>query len=78
MKQKSGQGMVEYIILVAIIAIASLGIVKILGQTVTTKLSKITLALQGRQEDAKGISDPRVEKKHYKERDMDDFYESSE
>ncbi len=78
MKHKSGQGMVEYIILVAIVAIASLGIVKVLGQTVTTKLAKITLSLQGKSDRAHSIEDPQVERRHHEKRDMDDFYESAE
>lgn len=77
-RNSQGQGMVEYIILVAIIAVASLGIVKVLGHTVTTRLSKITLALQGKSDQARSIEEPRVERKHHEKRDMDDFYESAE
>ncbi len=78
MKYSKGQGMVEYIILVAIIAVASLGIVKILGSTVTRKLTQITYALQGKAPDARSADAPKIEKKHWEKRDMDDFYESAE
>ena len=78
MKHSKGQGMVEYIILVAIIAVASLGIVKILGSTVTRKLTQITYALQGKSPDARRVEDPQIDKKHWEKRDMDDFYESAE
>ncbi len=78
MKYSKGQGMVEYIILIAIIAVASLGIVKILGNTVTRKLTQITYALQGKSPEAKSVGDPKIDKKHWEKRDMDDFYESAE
>jgi len=70
--------MVEYIILVAIIAVASLGIIKVLGSTVSSKLSQITLALQGKNQEANQVTVPKVEKKHYQERSLEDFYESTE
>jgi len=75
---KKGQGMIEYIILIAIIAVASLGIVKILGNTITKKMTQITYALQGKSARAKSVPMPEVEKKHYEERGMEDFYESSD
>jgi len=68
--------MVEYIILVAIIAVASLGIVKILGNTVTSKLAQITYSLQGKKSKAKQAQPHDVEKDHYKLRGMEDFYEA--
>ena len=48
MKNKKGQGMVEYIILVALVAIAAIGITELLGQTVRTKLAEVTAGLQDR------------------------------
>ena len=78
MNTHKGQGMIEYIILVSVIAVVSLGIVKILGNTITKKLTQITYALQGKSEEAKTIKDPQIREKHWKQRDMDDFYESSE
>lgn len=69
--------MVEYIILVAIIAIASLGIVKVLGNTITTRLAKMTYSLQGKHKEADRIRDPEIKKEHYKKRGLDDFYESA-
>ena len=45
---RRAQGMVEYIILVALVAIAAIGITELLGQTVRTKLAEITASLQER------------------------------
>ena len=75
---KKGQGMIEYIILIAIIAVASLGIVKILGNTITRKMTQITYALQGKSTQAENVPPPEIEKKHYEKRGMEDFYESSD
>jgi len=77
-KNKSGQGVIEYIILVAIVAIASLGMVKILGNTITSKLAQITYSLQGKRAKAKAIRDPDIQRSDYEERGMDDFYEAAQ
>ena len=78
MTTQKGQSMVEYLILTAIIAVTSIGIVKVLGSTLNGKLAQITLALQGKSEQAKQIDMPEVKKKHYEEKDLDDFYESAD
>ncbi|MBI2026323.1 MAG: hypothetical protein HYS98_00685 [Deltaproteobacteria bacterium] len=71
---QKGQGMTEYIILVALIAVAALGIVSILGHTITSKLSQITTALQGRSSNS--IEVKSVEEKHWRQRSMNDFFKS--
>ena len=73
-KNNKGQGMMEYIILVALVSVTALGIVSVFGQTVTAKLSQITASLQGRNKDH--IEVERVEDKHWKKRNMSDFYKS--
>ena len=70
--------MVEYIILIAIIAVASLGIVKVLGNTVSTKIAQITYSLQGKQQEARNIRDPEVRREYYQKRGLEDFYEADE
>ena len=44
---KRGQGMTEYIIIVALIAIAAIGILELLGGTVRIQFGKIAASLQG-------------------------------
>ena len=46
MKQ-SGQGMTEYIIIVALIAIAAIGIYSIFGDTITDQMGNMTAELSG-------------------------------
>lgn len=72
-----GQGLTEYVILVALIAIASLGIVEVLGSTINTKLAAITNKLQGKN--AAILSEPEeVREKLYRKRNLKDFWGSSE
>ncbi len=72
MKNKRGQGMIEYIILVALLAIAAIGVTELLGQTVRTKLAQITSGLQDRGENI-GKDLPSVEEKHVNRKGLSDF-----
>ena len=68
--------MIEYIILVALVSVAALGIVSIFGHTVTAKLSQITKSLQGRN--PRTIEVEEVEEKHWRKRHMNNFYNSED
>ena len=74
--KKKGQGMIEYIILVALVAVAAIGITELLGQTVRTKLAQITASLQEKGSTV-GKDLPTVEEKHVNRRGMSDFYKNS-
>ncbi|MGA1191776.1 MAG: Flp family type IVb pilin [Bdellovibrionota bacterium] len=50
---QSGASLVEYALLVALIAVVAIGAVTFLGQNVSTKLSSVASAIQG-----KGADDP--------------------
>lgn len=73
---KKGQGMVEYIIVVALVAIAAIGITELLGQTVRTKLAEITASLQERGTTV-GKKLPEVKEKYVTRRGMSDFSKNS-
>lgn len=75
MKRRQGQGMMEYIILVALVAIAAIGIMRVFGQTVSAKIAQITTTLQGRNAESIEMED--VEEKHWRKRGLDDFFKSS-
>lgn len=76
MKNKKGQGMIEYIILVALLAIAAIGVTEVLGQTVRTKLAQITSGLQDRGHNI-GKDLPELEEKHVNRKGMSDFNKNS-
>ena len=68
--------MIEYMILVAMVAVASLGIVKIFSHTLQTKMAQVTLSLQGRRSEADATQPDPVRREHYKQRTLEDFYET--
>jgi pilus assembly protein Flp/PilA len=72
-----GQGMIEYIILVAMVAIAAIGITELMGQSVRTKLSEITASLQGKSADSIGKNLPEVEERYYSRKGLWDFYRNT-
>jgi Flp pilus assembly pilin Flp len=49
LKNKKGQGMIEYMILVALIAIGTIGVVKVVGQNVSKQYENINRALGARK-----------------------------
>ena len=46
-KDQKGQGMTEYIIILALIAVASIKIFQLFGNTLNVSMGKITTSLQG-------------------------------
>lgn len=73
--QQRGQGLIEYVILVAIIAVASIGILRTLGHVTSTQLANVTLALQGKS--ARKIQSSAVQESLYKKKDLSDFTRNS-
>lgn len=73
-QNSKGQGLVEYLILVALMAVATIGIVRLLNQTVRSKFASVTYSLQGRQKKATVNS---ISEDDYKTRDLSDFMNGS-
>ncbi|MCI5073041.1 hypothetical protein MRY82_08915 [bacterium] len=71
-KTISGQGMTEYLIIVALVAVGSIAIVRTLGGSLRTGFAKITMGIQGKGNPSR-IRDPKVSKSQYKRHDMSDF-----
>lgn len=44
-----GQGLIEYLIVVALIAVATIGVVRVVGQAVATRFASVSEALQGKR-----------------------------
>lgn len=74
-KKQTGQGLIEYIILVAIIAVASIGIVRSLGQVTSTQFANITQAMQGKG--SRKLETERLNENLYKKKDLSDFTSNS-
>lgn len=74
-KKQSGQSLTEYLILVALIAISSIGIIRVLGQTTRAQLSNITNALQGGH--SRKVKSIKVRSTHYSQKDLSDFMKNA-
>jgi Flp pilus assembly pilin Flp len=76
MKNQKGQGLTEYLILVAILAVASIGIVRVFGQTITSQFTNITYAIQGNAKEIKPTT-IKVDKSLHSNKDLSNFFESA-
>lgn len=74
-RKQKGQSLTEYLILVALVAISSIGIVKLLGHTVNVQFSNITNSLQGRG--TRRIEANEVRETLHTEKDLSDFMRNS-
>ena len=75
LKNQKGQGMVEYLIIVAIMAVGAMGIVRVLGSTTQGKFAQITTSLQGGKSGS--VKFEKVKPQHYKKKDMSDFFQGA-
>lgn len=70
-RNRRGQGMIEYLILVAIVAVGAMGIVRVVGANVSIQFSNVAKALgsgDGEQIKAEG-----VDQKLYSKKDLSNF-----
>jgi len=72
LRNQRGQGLIEYLIIVALMGIATIAIIRVMGQTVSSRFASITYALQGKR---KQVSPARIEESHYKKKDLSNFFD---
>ena len=70
-KREKGQGMTEYIIIVALIAIAAIAIIETFGQSLRVQAGKITDSMQGKS--YSGTDFMKVTKDKTKRKSLRDF-----
>ena len=68
---QKGQTLVEYLILVALMSVAAIGIVRSLNQTVNAKFATITYALQGSKKRKAPVDT--VKEEYFRKKDLSDF-----
>ena len=73
MQNNKGQGLIEYLVIVALIAVATMGIVRVLSLTTNMKFAKITSKLQGGKAKIE-FNVERVKESHFKKKDMGNFF----
>ena len=69
-KKSRGQGLVEYLILIALMGVATIGIIRTLNQTVKSRFANAIYALQGRKQKAKTHT---LKKEEYQRSDLSNF-----
>lgn len=70
-KRNTGQGMTEYLIIVGLIAVSTIGLVRITSGSMKIGFGLIANALQGKEEKVGAYE--KVNKSDVKGRNMDDF-----
>lgn len=70
-----GQGLIEYLILVALIAVGTLAAIRVVGQSLGSKFAQVAKSLGA---DVQGeIARPQVTEQVWKKRDLRDFMSGS-
>jgi Flp pilus assembly pilin Flp len=67
-----GQGLIEYLVIVALVAVAGITIMKVVGQNVRAQFARVASVIQG--ENPKDVKMNAVRASQYKSRDMSDFF----
>ncbi len=75
LKNKTGQSLVEYLLLTALLGVATMGVVRLMGDTISGKFAQITDVIQGRNPTSVKVSG--VSRDLYQERDMSDFMKNA-
>ncbi len=74
--KESGQGMTEYIVIVALIAVAAIAVVGFFGDVVRTQFYNMTAALAGSSSHSDAGKFVKKAEKEKNQRGMDDFSSS--
>lgn len=75
LKSQSGQGLIEYLILVAILAVGTMAAVRLVGQSLNVKFAKVAQSLGA---DVDGtITNPKASASAFNKKDMRNFMSGS-
>lgn len=69
---QKGQGLVEYLILVALMAVATIGVVRALQHNLSASYTEVIYALQGSKSKQRAKRES-LDESIYKKRDLSDF-----
>lgn len=69
-KNRKGQALTEYLILTALIAIASISVVQVLSTNLRRKMATVSESIRGEERSFEGV---KATESHYKIYDMGDF-----
>lgn len=75
LKNRNGQGLVEYLLLTALLGVATMGIVRLMGHSISGKFTQITEAIQGGKQPK--VNFDSVNTSLYQQKDMSTFMENA-
>ncbi len=70
LKNKKGQSLIEYLVLVCLIAVGSMAVIRVVGKNVRVQFANVSRALGG---DDKKLEYEKVSAEDYSKRDFSDF-----
>lgn len=73
-ENQRGQGLIEYLLIVCLVAIGAMAVLRGLGQTVAANFATITNQLQGKPAKAPTV---RVDASSYRKKDMSNFFQGA-
>lgn len=73
LKNKKGQSLIEYLVLVCLIAVGSIAVIRVVGKNVSVQFANISRALSGQGE----LKTDDVEASDYSKRDFSDFMQGT-
>ena len=73
-KKQKGQGLIEYLILVALMGVATIGVIRVLNQTIKSRFASAVYALQGKPKKVKMDS---LKEQDYQKSDLSNFMNGS-
>jgi pilus assembly protein Flp/PilA len=76
LRNQKGQSLVEYMVIVALMAVGTMGVMRILSQTTNGKLAVIIQSLQGGKGSV-NVQFERVQANDVRKKDMGDFFRGS-
>lgn len=74
-RNQRGQGLVEYLIIVSLVAVATISVMKVVGQSVQVKFAQISKSLGASVEG--NIENARVTETMHQKKDLRDFFQGS-
>lgn len=72
---QKGQGLIEYLIIIALVAVAGISVMSVVGQNVRAQFAVVANSIQGKG--AGKVKMDEVRDSHYQKRDMGDFFKGA-
>lgn len=73
-KNKKGQSLIEYLVLICLVGVGSMAVVRVVGKNVRVQFANVARALGGENDK---LEAEKVNLKDYSKRDFSDFMEGS-